>query len=64
MPLTRYDTLTQPVIERASSDPERLSIVFVHDDGMEERLNAAQFHNEASHFASALQSIGVGPEDL
>ena len=64
MPFTHYDTLTQPVIERASSDPERLSIVFVHDDGREERLNAAQFHHEAAHYASALQSIGVGPEDL
>ncbi len=64
MPVIRYNTLTQPIISRALSDPERLAIVFVHDDGREQKLNAAQFHNEAARYALALQSIGVEPDDL
>jgi acyl-CoA synthetase (AMP-forming)/AMP-acid ligase II len=64
MPDIRYDTLTQPIINRALDDPERLAIVFVHDDGNEEKIHAAKFHAEASRYALALQSIGVQPEDL
>ncbi len=64
MELTRYNTLTQPIISRALDDPERLAIVFMHDDGTEEKIHAAQFHAEASRYALALQSTGVQPEDL
>ena len=64
MELTHYNTLTQPVISRALEDPESLAIVFMHDDGTEEKINAAQFHAEASRYALALQSTGVQPEDL
>ena len=64
MELTRYTTLTQPIICRALEDPEGLAIVFIHDDGTEEKIQAAQFHAEASRYALALQSTGVQPEDL
>jgi fatty-acyl-CoA synthase len=64
MPVIRYNTLTQPIISRAMNDPERLAIVFVHDDGREEKLTAAQFHSEAARYALALHSIGVEPDDL
>ena len=64
MELTRYNTLTQPLISRALDDPERLAIVFIHDDGTEEKISASQFHAEASRYASALRSTGVQPEDL
>lgn len=64
MQITSYKTLTQPISRRALEDPERLTIVFVHDDGTEEKIHAARFDAEASRYALALQSIGVQPEDL
>jgi fatty-acyl-CoA synthase len=64
MDMTTCNTLTQPVIRRALDDPDRLAIVFMHDDGTDEKISAARFHVEAARFALALQSIGVQPDDL
>lgn len=57
-------TLTEPVIRRATQEPDRLALVFIHDDGREERLTARQFHLQAAGYARALQQVGVQPEDL
>lgn len=57
-------TLTEPVIRRATQDPDRLALVFVHDDGREEHLTARQFHLQAAGYARALNQVGVQPEDL
>jgi fatty-acyl-CoA synthase len=64
MDILTNDTLTGPVISCALDDPDRLAIVFIHDDGTEEKILAAQFHAEASRYALTLQAIGVQPEDL
>ncbi len=64
MDITTDNTLTGPVIRRALDDPDRLAIVFINDDGTEEKIPAAQFHVKASRFALALRAIGVQPEDL
>lgn len=57
-------TLIQPVIERAKHNPEHLSLVMIDEEGNETKVTAGQFHQQAEHFAHALQGIGVGPEDL
>jgi acyl-CoA synthetase (AMP-forming)/AMP-acid ligase II len=57
-------TLTKAIAERAATDPERLAVVFIDDDGGEGTHTARQFHDEASRYSSALQTIGVQPEDL
>ena len=57
-------TLIQPVIERALQDPDRLTLVLINEDGSEQSVNAREFHLMASSYAHALQSIGIGPEDL
>ncbi len=57
-------TLIQPVIARAISDPDRLTLVMIDDSGKETAITARQFHDYAASFAATLQQIGVGPEDL
>lgn len=64
MTLTNYSTLIEPVVERARLTPDRLALIFINDDGSEERISAAQFDRAARAYALALQAIGVGPEDL
>jgi acyl-CoA synthetase (AMP-forming)/AMP-acid ligase II len=62
--LTRLQTLTQAIVERAVLRPDQPAVIFIHDDGREETITAAQFHARAAGYAQALQSIGVQPEDL
>lgn len=62
--LTTLQTLTQAIIERATSHPDQPAVIFIHDDGREETITAARFHARAASYAQALQSIGVQPEDL
>jgi acyl-CoA synthetase (AMP-forming)/AMP-acid ligase II len=57
-------TLTQSIIQRARTDPDRLALVFIGDDGGEETISAARFDLEASSYALALQGIGVKEDDL
>ncbi|MDH5507124.1 MAG: AMP-binding protein [Anaerolineae bacterium] len=57
-------TLIQPVIQRAQQDPERVTLVFIAEDGREEIVTAGQFHGEASGYAQALSELGIGAEDL
>jgi fatty-acyl-CoA synthase len=59
-----YQTLVEPVIERAQLNPEHLTLVFIAEDGSERQIRAAQFHQEALAYAQALRAIEVGPEDL
>ncbi len=59
-----YQTLIQPVMERARANPRQVSITFVNDDGSETDITAADFHANAAAYARALQEIGVQPEDL
>lgn len=58
------DTLIQPVINRAQTDPQRNILIFIGEDGGEETLTALQFHRSTVDYARSLQGIGIGPEDL
>ncbi|MDI6693673.1 MAG: AMP-binding protein [Anaerolineales bacterium] len=62
--LTRLQTLTQAMMERAALRPDQPAVIFIHDDGREETVTVAQFHARAAGYAQALQFIGVQPEDL
>ncbi len=59
-----YETLVQPVIERARRAPHQLTLVFMEEDGRQEKVLAGQFHVDAAAYAQALQAIGVQAEDL
>jgi len=63
-PIDRYTTLIQPIRQRARQNPESVAIVFVHDDGSEEKIRAAQLDAEAARYALALQACGVQPDEL
>ncbi len=64
MHFSSYHTLIQPIQERAERDPERLALVFQHDDGGEEKISAAEFNACAGRYAAALRAAGVGHQDL
>ena len=64
MQLPSYNTLTEAVIRRAEESPEARSVIFLHDDGSEHTIRAAEFHARNLAYAGALQRLGVGPEDL
>jgi acyl-CoA synthetase (AMP-forming)/AMP-acid ligase II len=64
MELDTYQTLIQPVIERATKDPEHSTVVHIHEDNTEERISARQFHENAVAYSRALSDIGIGCDDL
>jgi len=64
MQLTRYETLTQPIQERACQDPDRLSLVFWGEDGSESRIGALDFHIKANYYAGLLHDSGIKAGDL
>ncbi|MBN1311517.1 MAG: AMP-binding protein [Anaerolineae bacterium] len=57
-------TLIQPIIERARSNPEHNTLVLLNEDGTVEHVNAADFHADAAAYAQALQAMGIEPQDL
>ena len=57
-------TLIHPIIERAQTNPDHLTLVMIEEDGAETRLTALEFHQQATRYAHALRQIDVGPEDL
>jgi acyl-CoA synthetase (AMP-forming)/AMP-acid ligase II len=59
-----HQTLIQPVIARAKEQPDLKTLVLINQDGTEDVITAGQFHQQALTYASALQGIGVQPEDL
>jgi len=60
----KYNTLIQPVIDRAENKPDHISLILINQDGSEETITARQFHRQAHSYTSALQQIGVQAEDL
>ena len=60
----RFETLTQPIQERAYHDPDRLSLVFWDDDGSELRIKAQDFHQKANHYAGLLHDLGIEAGDV
>jgi fatty-acyl-CoA synthase len=59
-----YHTLVQPVIERARSTPQALTLVYMGEDGSEKLVTAAQFDQTSRQYAHALRKLGVAQDDL
>lgn len=59
-----FQTLVQPVIERAQNNPQALTLIYMGEDGSEKQVSAAQFDRSARQYARALQNLGVGQDDL
>lgn len=59
-----FQTLIQPVMARAKQDPERLTFLYMDEDGSEKAVKAAQFDRQARKFARALQKINIQQDDL
>jgi fatty-acyl-CoA synthase len=59
-----YQTLIQPILSRAASDPKRNTLVLLNEDGSIEHVDAAAFQTSAAAYAQALQAIGIEPQDL
>ncbi|HVN55064.1 MAG TPA: AMP-binding protein [Anaerolineaceae bacterium] len=59
-----FNTLTEPVIARAETDPGATTLIFIPEQGPNETITAAEFHARAGAYAQALRAIGVQSEDL
>jgi len=57
-------TLIDALTERAARAPQELALVFIGEDGTQERVSAGAFHKNALAYAHALQRIGAGEGDL
>ena len=57
-------TLIQPIMDRAMNQPDQLVLLFIHENGTQERISAGEFYAEASLFAAALKKQGIGVDDL
>jgi acetyl-CoA synthetase/medium-chain acyl-CoA synthetase len=51
------------VIDKWAEDPHRLAMVWVGEDGREERYTFADMRRESDRFAQVLQGLGVGKGD-
>lgn len=60
----RYNSLVDPILERAVHDPDRLAMVFIAEDGSRELITNAKQHKDAVAYAQALQAIGIKKGDL
>jgi fatty-acyl-CoA synthase len=59
-----YETLIQPVVERGRRAPEQVVFMVIHENGMQERVSAGQFHQDALVYAQKLNALGVRAGDL
>jgi fatty-acyl-CoA synthase len=59
-----HPNLIQPVLARAQERPDQTALVFVREDGVEERLSAGEFGGELERHARHLLSAGIGPGEL
>ncbi len=57
-------TLTGIIQQHARRNPNKLSLVFLNDDGSEQVITAGEFHENAARYAIALQDIGIDRDDL
>lgn len=56
--------LTQIIQQRAQEDPQRITIVFLNDDGSEDTISAGEFHTQTVNYALALEAVGIEQDDL
>lgn len=57
------ETLAQPLIARARRTPEQPALIFVNEDGRQERVSAGRFHEDAAVHAQALHDLGIKVDD-
>jgi len=55
------DSLLSPILDASRHDPERSALVFVRDDGREERVSAGRLAGEVERYAAALSGCGARP---
>ena len=60
----KYETLMEPVMQRAREKPLQTCIVFINEDGTQTIITAEKFHADASATARALLACGIGAGDL
>ena len=51
------------VIDKWAEDPQQLAMVWVGEEGREERYTFADIRRESNRFAQVLQGLGVGKGD-
>src|SRR5262245_61923515 len=61
---TAYDTLLDPLIERAHAEPNRRLPTLLGDDGTPEHLSAQDLHAAAAASARGREQAGIGPDDV
>ena len=59
-----YTSLIRPLVERAKQEPDRVSIIFISNDGSEEKITAGRLHAESLAYSRALKKLGVRPQDV
>jgi fatty-acyl-CoA synthase len=60
----RYQSLAQPLLERAGNAPDSTAFTIINADDSEERVSARVLHKEACRWALSLQAGGIGGGDL
>ena len=60
----QYQTLLEPLVERASSEPRRRTLTLLGDDSTAEHLSAADLYDAARASARGLQRAGIAPGDV
>ena len=51
------------VVDKWATDPQRLAMVWVDEDGSEERYTFADIQRESDRFAAVLQGLGIRKGD-
>ncbi len=57
-------TLIAPVVARSKSNPDKVILVFISEDGNEEHITAKQFHLGAVRYGQIFDRFGIKSDDL
>ena len=61
MSAAQYETLLEPLLERARTEPTRRVLTLLGDDGTPEHLSTGDLHGGALAWARGLQEAGIAP---
>src|SRR5262245_31945756 len=59
-----WETLIEPIAERAARDPQHPSVVLIGEDGSEETVTAARLLASAANDGARLRAAGIQPRDV
>lgn len=59
-----FETITEPLRERARAEGDRTAITFLGEDGSALELSAADLYRRAGQFSQSLAHAGIQPGDL